>query len=243
MQNVLILGGASDLGIALARKYASEKYSISIAGRNLTEMQLIAGDLAIRYGVDAAGYQFDARNFDSHEQFYRNLIQKPAIGICVFGFMGEAERAIDDWSETRQVIETNYTGAVSICNVLAAEFLKLNAGMIIGISSVAGDRGRGSNFVYGSAKAAFTAYLSGLRNRLFKSGIHIMTVKPGFMYTRMTESLPLPALLTASPQEAAEAIYRAAAGRKDIVYVKWFWAYLMLVIRNIPEFIFKKLSL
>lgn len=243
MQNILILGGSSDLGIALARKYASEKYSISVAGRSLVEMEMIAADLVIRYSIDAKGYQFDARDFSSHQRFYDGLILKPDIAICLFGFMGNTGDALENWNDTQQVIETNYSGAVSICNILANEFLKNKTGMIIGISSVAGDRGRGSNFIYGSAKAAFTAYLSGLRNRVFKSGVHVMTVKPGFMYTKMTENLPLPALLTATPDEAAHAIFIAGRQKKNIVYIKWFWRYLMLIITNLPESIFKKLSL
>lgn len=243
MDNVLILGGASDLGIALARKYALQHYSVSIAGRNLKEMEVIAEDLRIRYGIPAQAYYFDARDYQSHRAFYENLKIKPQVSICVFGYMGDTTGVLQNWENCLQVIETNYTGAVSICNIIVSEYVKLQSGVLIGISSVAGERGRGSNFIYGSAKAAFTAYLSGLRNRLFKSGVHVLTVKPGFMYTKMTENLSLPALLTAKPTEAAEAIFTAGLKKKDVVYVKWFWNYIMLPIKLIPEFIFKKLSL
>lgn len=243
MQNVLILGGSSDLGTALARKYAASNYSVSIAGRNLEEMKLVASDIHIRYGVNAEAYQFDARNFSSHEQFYASLSPKPDISILVFGFMGDPEKALNDWDDTLKVIETNFTGAVSIANIIAREYALKATGTIIGISSVAGDRGRGSNFIYGSAKAAFTAYLSGLRNRMFKSGVHIITVKPGFMYTRMTENLPLPALLTAKTDQVAHSVFEAGKNGKNILYTKGLWKYIMLIIKNIPEFIFKKLSL
>jgi short-subunit dehydrogenase len=117
------------------------------------------------------------------------------------------------------------------------------SGTIIGISSVAGERGRMSNYLYGSAKAGFTAYLSGLRNRLFHTGVHVMSVQPGFVYTRMTESLTLPPLLTAKPEQVAADIYKAAAGGKNVIYTKWFWRYIMLIIKSIPEFMFKKLKL
>lgn len=243
MQNVLILGGSSDLGIALARMYASHNFNISIAGRNLPEMVRIANDLVIRFDVRATGYEFDASNFESHKLFYNNLELKPDITICVFGFMGNAVTALENWQDSLQVINTNYTGAVSICNIVAAAYSLQKSGMIIGISSVAGDRGRSTNFLYGSAKAGFTAYLSGLRNRLFKSGVHVLTVKPGFMYTRMTENLQLPALLTANVNEVAATIYKAGVAGKNIIYVKWFWRYLMLIISNIPEFMFKKMAL
>ena len=100
-----------------------------------------------------------------------------------------------------------------------------------------------SNYIYGSAKAGFTAYLSGLRNRLFHVNVHVVSVLPGFVYTRMTEGLALPKLLTAEPEMVGESVYNAIIKKKNVVYVKWFWRWIMLIIRNIPEFIFKKLKL
>jgi short-subunit dehydrogenase len=132
---------------------------------------------------------------------------------------------------------------VSILNVVANEFEKLNDGLIIGISSVAGERGRQSNYLYGSAKAGFTAYLSGLRNRLFKSNVHVMTVKPGFMKTRMIEGIKTPGPLTASPEIAARKIFKAAQSRKNVVYILPVWRLIMFIIRSIPEGIFKKMKL
>src|SRR5690606_12784913 len=116
-------------------------------------------------------------------------------------------------------------------------------GTIVGISSVAGERGRQSNYLYGSAKAGFTAYLSGLRNALFSDNVHVVTVLPGFVYTKMTENLNLPKLLTAQPSEVADAIYAAVQKKKNTIYVRWFWKWIMLIIKCIPEFIFKKLKL
>ena len=116
-------------------------------------------------------------------------------------------------------------------------------GTMIVLSSVAGDRGRQSNFIYGSAKAGLTAYLSGLRNYLFAKKVHVLTVKPGFMDTKMTEGLPLNPKLTATPKQAAEGIYKAFKKQKNVAYVLPIWAIIMLIIRNIPEFIFKKLKL
>src|SRR5690606_2810480 len=111
------------------------------------------------------------------------------------------------------------------------------------ISSVAGERGRQSNFIYGCAKAGFSAYLSGLRNKLFHSGVHVMTVKPGFIRTAMTEGMPLPPSLTASPEKIASDIFNAFRKKKNIIYSLWIWRYIMCIIRNIPEFLFKKLKL
>ena len=108
---------------------------------------------------------------------------------------------------------------------------------------VAGERGRQSNYLYGSAKAGFTAYLSGLRNRLFHHGLHVLSIQPGFVYTRMTEGLTLPPLLTATPEQVASAVSKAIDKKKNVVYVKWFWRWIMLIIKSIPEFLFKKLKL
>jgi short-subunit dehydrogenase len=121
--------------------------------------------------------------------------------------------------------------------------MTVKKGTIVGISSVAGERGRQSNFMYGSAKAGFTAYLSGLRNRMFRENVHVVTVLPGFVYTRMTENLKLPKPLTAEPSEIGEAVYSASINKKDIIYVRWFWRWIMMIIKMVPEFIFKKLKL
>ncbi|MBN8787909.1 MAG: SDR family NAD(P)-dependent oxidoreductase, partial [Terrimonas sp.] len=114
---------------------------------------------------------------------------------------------------------------------------------IAGISSVAGERGRQNNYIYGSAKAGFTAYLSGLRNKLYKDNVHVVSVLPGFVYTKMTEHLKLPKLLTATPEDVATYTYNAIIKRKDIIYIKWFWKWIMFIIKCIPETIFKKKTL
>ncbi|PWT97795.1 MAG: short-chain dehydrogenase, partial [Bacteroidetes bacterium] len=145
--------------------------------------------------------------------------------------------------QTLKTINTNYTGAVSVLNVIANDFAARKQGVIVGISSVAGERGRQSNYIYGSAKSGFTAYLSGLRNRMFHYGVHVVSVLPGFVYTRMTEHLQLPKLLTAQPEDVADSVYKAVVKKKNIVYVKWFWKWIMLIIRSIPESMFKKRKL
>jgi len=240
---VLILGAGSDMAVALARQFAAEKYDVQLAARNTSFLQAQENDLRIRYGINASSHAFDAVDFASHPAFYESLPVKPDITICVFGYLGDQELGQSNWQEASRIIHTNYTGAVSILNVVAADYAARRQGTIIGISSVAGERGRQSNYLYGSAKAGFTAYLSGLRNRLFHNGVHVMTVQPGFVYTRMTEGLTLPPLLTAQPTDVASAIVKAAKVKKNVLYVKWFWRYIMLIIKSIPEFIFKKLKL
>jgi short-subunit dehydrogenase len=157
--------------------------------------------------------------------------------------MNDNEKVINNWNESLRTINTNYTGAVSILNIVAADYARRKSGTIVGISSVAGMRGRQSNYLYGSAKAAFTAYLSGLRNKLFHSNVHVLTVLPGFVYTKMTEHLQLPKPLTAKPEEVALAVYEGVQKKKNIVYVKWFWRWIMKIITAIPESVFKKKKL
>jgi len=231
------------MAVAIARQFAAEKYDIQLAARNTSFLQTLQQDLEVRYGVKATTHAFDALDFNSHTAFYDSLQPKPDITICVFGYLGDQELAQSSWQEAGRIIHTNYTGAVSILNIVANDYSARGQGAIIGISSVAGERGRQSNYLYGSAKAGFTAYLSGLRNRLFHRGVHVMSVQPGFVYTRMTEGLKLPPLLTAQPNDVAGAILKGVKARKNVLYVKWFWRYIMLIIKSIPEFVFKKLKL
>lgn len=243
MPTVLILGAASDMAVAIARKYASAQYDLLLAARNIPRLNSLASDLKIRYNVNCSLLEFDALDYTSHTAFYNSLPLIPEIAICVFGYLGDQDKAMQDWEHASQIIQSNYSGAVSILNIVAASFVSRGSGTIVGISSVAGERGRKSNYIYGSAKAGFTAYLSGLRNDLFHKGIHVMTVLPGFVNTNMTSGMKLPPLLTAQPDEVASDIFNAVKSKTDIIYVKWMWRWIMLIIRNIPEFIFKKMKL
>ncbi|RAJ79303.1 hypothetical protein CLV59_106364 [Chitinophaga dinghuensis] len=243
MASVLILGAGSDMAVAIAREFAAKKYDILLAGRNSQALVPLQQDLQIRFNVKATVHDFDALAFDTHTAFYKSLPQIPDITICVFGYLGEQEKAQEDWQESARIIHTNYTGAVSILNVVAESYAASGKGVIVGISSVAGERGRMSNYMYGSAKAGFTAYLSGLRNRLFHKGVHVMSVQPGFVNTRMTQHLKLPPVITGQPEDVAAAIYKGVVKKKNTIYVKWHWRYIMLIIKSIPEGIFKKLKL
>jgi decaprenylphospho-beta-D-erythro-pentofuranosid-2-ulose 2-reductase len=243
MASVLILGAASDMAVAIARKYASEGYNILLAARNATRLDTLCSDIKIRSNVSCTAFEFDALHYESHQAFFSTLPLIPDITICVFGYLGDNEIARVQWSEAERIIHTNYTGAVSALNAISLIYAQQQHGTIVGISSVAGERGRQSNYLYGSAKAGFSAYLSGLRNRMFREKVHVVSVQPGFVYTRMTENLSLPPLLTAKPEDIANGIFDAVKSGKNIVYIKWFWRYIMLIIRNIPEFMFKKLKL
>ena len=243
MSTILILGATSDIGYAIARKFASQKYDVQLAARRTGSLQAFQSDLQIRYQVKCSIHSFDALKFETHKSFYESLSPKPDVVVYVIGYMNDNEKVTADWQESLTTIQANYTGAASILNIIAADYSQKKAGTIVGISSVAGNRGRQSNYMYGSAKAGFTAYLSGLRNKLFKSNVHVLTVLPGFVYTKMTEHLQLPKMLTARPEEVAEAIYNGVKNKKNVIYVKWFWRWIMLTIGSIPEFMFKKMKL
>jgi short-subunit dehydrogenase len=243
MKYILIIGAKSDIAKALAKKYAENGYNLYLAGRNSSDLQNFASDIKIRNHINIKCIDFDVLDYKSHQNFYNSLEEKPIGVISVAGYLGDQEKAQFDFEEAQKIIDTNYTGLVNILNIVANDFEKNKKGFIVGISSVAGDRGRKSNFIYGSAKAAFTTYLSGLRNRLFNSNVHVMTVKPGFVATKMTEGLDLPKKLTAQTEEVANDIFKSQQKGKNIIYTKWFWKHIMLIIKNIPEFQFKKMSI
>jgi len=243
MEIVLILGATSDIGEAIAYHFASKGHPVYLAARNPEALTSIRSDLEIRFQIEVRIFQFDANLFATHSQFWQQLPRTPEITICVFGYLGKQNRAQLEWEETEKIINANYIGAVSLLNPVANQYEENKQGTIIGISSVAGERGRQSNYIYGSAKAAFTAYLSGLRNRLAKSGVHVATINPGFVDTKMTEGLPLPKPLTAQPKQVATAVYKAYRHKKNVTYTLWMWRWIMMIIKMIPERIFKKMKL
>jgi hypothetical protein len=168
----------------------------------------------------------------------------PDTVICVAGELGDQRSAETDPGLASRILRANFEGPALLLGLFAERFAERGSGTIVGVSSVAGDRGRATNYVYGSAKAGFTAYLSGLRNRLARQGVRVLTVKPGFVRTRMTAGMKLPDRLTAEPQEVGQAIYRAAeVSPKDVLYVRAIWRPVMAVIRSIPEAIFKKMKI
>jgi len=243
MQTVLILGAVSDIAEAIAYAYAERGDEVILAARNISRLDRVSADMQIRFGKTPTIAEFDAVDFNSHSAFYQNLPKAPDTVVCVFGFMDDNINAINDFAIAKQIIDVNYTGAVSILNIAANAMASKGKGTIIGISSVAGERGRQSNFIYGSAKAGFTAYLAGLRNYLFHKGVHVLTVKPGFVKTKMTANMPLNPKLTAQPKQIAKDVLKAADKKKNVLYSLWMWKYIMAIIKNIPEGVFKKLKM
>lgn len=246
MSCVLIVGANAGIGRALAAEYALHGYDLVVAGRDLEELQAVASDLALRHNVNARAERLDVLDFDGLESALAACLAPAGDGIegailCT-GSLGDPQIAKTDLHEARQILDTNFTGCALTLNILAQHFERLHRGFICGISSVAGDRGRQSNYLYGAAKGGLSTFLQGLRNRLHASSVQVITVKPGFVDTRMvfgmTKRVPVP-----SPQAVARDIYRAVQSHKDVVYVPWFWRFIMAAVCAVPERIFKKLKL
>jgi short-subunit dehydrogenase len=240
---VLIIGARSDIAMALARRYAAAGHDLQLAARGSEGLAADAADLGLRHAITASVHELDILDTASFAAFLDGLPTLPDTAICVVGLLGDQPTAQADPAAAALIMRSNYEGPALLTGMIAERFAARGTGTIIGISSVAGERGRASNYVYGSAKAGYTAFLSGLRNRLASSGVHVMTVLPGFVRTKMTAGMPLSPALTAEPATVAEAIVAAAARRRDVIYTKGIWRLVMAVIRAIPEPVFKKTRL
>ena len=243
-RNVLILGATSAIARGTAAAFAARGDNLYLASRDLEELKRIAADLQVRYGVKVSYSLFDAAATETHPAFFAGVLKEvqELTGVVVaFGLLGD-QQAAREFDLAEKIIASNFTGAVSILSICANYFEPLKRGFIIGITSVAGDRGRQSNYVYGAAKGAFSLYLQGLRNRLFASGVRVITIKPGFVDTAMTFGLP-GLFLVATPQNIGMKIVRTLSRSADIVYLPGFWRYIMLIIKHIPEPIFKRLKM
>jgi len=241
---LLVLGANSDIALAMADLFARrEECDLILASRDMEALIPKAQALSEKYGVCAVAVPFDATDYASHRAFYGGLPAKPDGVILAFGLLGDQAASQKDFHQAKSVIDVNFTGAVSILEIIAADFEERGQGFILGISSPAGERGRKSNYVYGAAKAGFTAYLGGLRHRLHAKNVAVTTLLPGFVRTKMTSGLKLPKLLTASPEKVAEDALAAVKKNKARVYSAWPWRSIMLIVRNLPDRIFNKTNL
>lgn len=241
---VLILGGTSPIARLLALKFAAMGAHLYIASRDEAEGARIAHDIQVRSSVRVRGGKFDAADFASHA----NLIDRAseALGgldgvVLCFGTLGDEDQAQVDATAALATIAQNFTGAVSLLTIAAQKLEAQGTGFIVVIGSVAGDRGRKRNYVYGSAKGALHLFVQGLRARLSKTKVHVMTVILGTVDTRMTWGRE-GTMFTVSPERAADLIFEAWRKKRDVVYVPSFWRPIMAVVRAIPERFFKRAS-
>ena len=241
---MIVIGSNSEVAQAFVEKALAENEkfeTLYLLSSNPEITEKFAKHLEVKYLQHSEIVVLDLTKEIDYNRF--DYISSELL-FCASGYLGEGtEEGLYDNRNTERIIDINYGKLVPVLNYFAKKMEAARSGSMIVLSSVAGERGRQSNFIYGSAKAALTAYLSGLRNYLYPKKVHVLTVKPGFMKTKMTEGLPLNPKLTATPQQAAACIYKAYKTKKDVAYVLPIWALIMLIIRNIPEFIFKKLKL
>jgi decaprenylphospho-beta-D-erythro-pentofuranosid-2-ulose 2-reductase len=243
-KSLLVLGGSSDIGRATALRFAENGWRIFLAGRDLEALRREADDIGARAGATVSTHAIDILDEMSFESFADDLPSLPDAILCVIGLLGTQRLAETDLAHASTVMRSNFEGPALILGLFAERLAARGEGTIIGVSSVAGERGRASNYVYGAAKAGFTAFLSGLRNRFGKTRLRVVTVLPGFVRTRMTKGMALPGLLTADPEEVARAIFGAAVKKpREVVYVKPVWLMIMIIIKAIPERVFMKLRI
>jgi short-subunit dehydrogenase len=245
MQRILIIGATSAIAEATARRFAARGDALFLAGRSAERLQAIAADLSVRGAPRVDSMQFDARSF---EQLTPLLQAATATlggldaALIAHGTLSDQRECQQSVQLLREEFDVNALSAMALCTVLANQFEAQGRGVIAVISSVAGDRGRQSNYVYGAAKAAVSAFTSGLRQRLYPKGVRVVTIKPGFVSTPMTAAFKKGALW-AAPDSVAADIVRAMDRGTAVIYTPWFWRAIMFVIRSVPETIFRRLKL
>lgn len=241
----LILGATSAIAMAVCRQLAGRGASFFLVARNADRLDVVGKDLMTRGARSVGTLVADLDDTALHPQILAAAEKSMGaieVALVAHGVLGNQQQAQADYAAAEAILRTNFLSAVSLITLLANYFEEKKQGTLAVISSVAGDRGRQSNYVYGASKGALNIFLDGVRNRVDRNGVHVLTIRPGFVDTPMTAHLPKGALF-ASPARVAQGILKAIEKRKDNVYVPGFWALIMLVIRLVPEPIFKKLNL
>ncbi len=246
MKQVMVIGATSAIAQSVARLYAVRGARMFLVARNAERLAAVADDLRVR---GAAAVDFIAADLADHGRHGEILaaawsaLPGMDVALIAHGVLPDQSQCQLSVADTLHALNINFLSVVSLLTPLANQFEASQRGTIAVISSVAGDRGRKSNYIYGSAKSGLDAFLQGLRNRLSKLGVHVVTIKPGFVDTPMTAHIPERGLLWAQPEDVAAGIVNAIDKQKDVVYLPRFWALIMLIIRSIPERIFKRLNL
>jgi decaprenylphospho-beta-D-erythro-pentofuranosid-2-ulose 2-reductase len=241
MRRVLVLGATSAIAQQVARLYAREGASFVLVARNGDRLRAVADDLRVRGAASVDAAVADLNDSSHHEELLDRAAPLELV-LLAYGVLGDAQEIGRSAEAAEEVLRTNLLGPVSLLTRVAQRMEEQRSGCIVALSSVAGDRGRASNAVYGASKAGLTAFLSALRNRLHRAGVRVLTIKPGFVDTPMTAHLPKNALYV-SPERVARDLVRAVERGPDVVYTPWWWRLAMLAVRLIPERLFKRLSL
>ncbi len=243
IENWFVLGASSAMARAFARGAAARGHRVYLCGRDQDDLKHMATDCGLRGAAAAEALAFDARDAASFAPILDLAgTLDGSLNVAVFAGSMPSQSEIDaDPALMEAIVADNFTGAARFLTAFTQLMAARESGVVVGVGSVAGDRGRLGNYSYGAAKAAFHTFLAGLRNRLGRQGVHVMTVKPGFVDTAMTWGIE-GMFLVAAPEDIAEAIWRGLAKRRNVIYAPWFWLIIMTIIRAIPEPIFKKLK-
>ena len=245
MSNILILGATSAIAKHTARLFAQNEASLYLVARNKDKLIAMQQDMLVR-GATAVNYEtLDLADDQLHVDLIKRATEKMDgidIVLIAYGTLAEQKNSETSYQNTLKELQINCLSVISFLTIIANQFEKQESGSIAVISSPAGDRGRQSNYIYGTAKGALTIFLQGLRNRLAKSNVHVLTVKPGFVDTPMTKDFKK-GFLWADPKVISKGIYHAIKKKKETIYLPFFWRYIMLIIKFIPEKIFKHLKL
>jgi len=246
MKKILIIGATSAIAEATARRYAKAKGRLYLIARNGERLASLATDLKIRGASSVDFAVLDVNDRQRHKQVLEQATKTLGlldVALIAHGTLGDQKSCEQDAEKALHEFETNAVSTLALLTRLATIFEQQHVGTIAVISSVAGDRGRPSNYVYGTAKAAITTFCEGLQARLFKSGVHVLIIKPGLVATPMTEGLSLLAMLVAEPDLVARDIVCAIEKKTDTLYTPWFWKYIMAIIIHVPTVLFKKVNL
>lgn len=234
-KNVLILGANSDVGICLLGDLYNYECNLFLASRDLDNLKKITTNKKIN--IDKINFiHLDVLNETSISSFLDKNIIIPDIIICCIGYLNNQS------SNLSKILRTNFEGPVTIINSYIDKFLSRGYGTIVGVSSIAGERGRAKNYLYSSAKSGFTSYLSGLRSKYDHKNINIITVIPGYINTKMTRGEKLNKFITASPELVADKILKAIIKGKKVEYISFFWFFVSIVLKNLPDYILRKIK-
>ena len=246
MKKILIIGATSAIAAACARLWAAKGSEFFLVARNASKLEQTAADLKARGASCVTVHQMDATDTTAYPAMLEHCMSTLSqidIALIAHGTLPDQKACETQIDIALQELANNSTSVIALLTVLANQFETQRCGTLAVISSVAGDRGRPSNYLYGTAKAAVSTFCEGLRARMFKLGVHVITIKPGFVDTPMTKGLPLPSPLVATPEKVAERMLKGIEDKTNVLYVPGFWVLIMFIIRSIPTFVFKRLNL
>jgi decaprenylphospho-beta-D-erythro-pentofuranosid-2-ulose 2-reductase len=244
-KKILVLGATSGIAEATCRIWAAQGASLFLVARNAEKLAAVAADMRTRGATYVDTAVADLDDTEAHPALLAHAVNSLTgmdVAYLAHGIQGDQAQAEEDFNTAAQILYTNLMAPISLLTWLSNYCVQRHTGTLAVISSVAGDRGRKSNYVYGASKAGLSAFLAGLRNRIDREGVTVLTIKPGPTRTAMTAAMPKSEKF-ADPNKVAESIVAAIAAKKDQLYVPFIWAPIMLVVRSIPERIFKKLNL